>query len=165
MTEDKLAFRLPDRDDYAMIGLRPRDMPDNVPDGRAFRSGSGTETQVALLSADPSGQGQAAAIRAIAGKAARRDEALPRRARPFRVDVLPARITFDEAWRLRDRRAAASPLWALVGVGGDQLTAAGPDLAAGVPVFIAAGPASPGAAPSCWPWPGRCWPPAPSSSW
>ena len=144
MTEDKLAFRLPDRDDYAMIGLRPRDMPDNVPDGRAFRSGSGTETQVALLSADPSGQGQAAAIRAIAGKAARRDEALPRRARPFRVDVLPARITFDEAWRLRDRRAAASPLWALVGVGGDQLTAAGPDLAAGVPVFIAAGPAKSG---------------------
>ena len=144
MTEDKLAFRLPDRDDYAMIGLRPRDMPDNVPDGRAFRSGSGTETQVALLSADPSGQGQATAIRAIAGKAARRDEALPRRAQPFRVDVLPARITFDEAWRLRDRRAAARPLWALVGVGGDQLTAAGPDLAAGVPVFIAAGPAKSG---------------------
>ena len=105
MTEDKLAFRLPDRDDYAMIGLRPRDMPDNIPDGRAFRTGSGTETQVALLSADPSGQRQAAVIRDIAGKAAHRDEALPSSARPFRVDVLPARITFDEAWRLRDRRA------------------------------------------------------------
>ncbi len=144
MTEDKLAFRLPDRDDYAMIGLRPRDMPDNIPDGRAFRTGSGIETQVALLSADPSGQGQAAAIRDIAGKAAHRDEALPPWARPFRVDVLPARITFDEAWRLRDRRASASPLWALVGVGGDELTAAGPDLAAGVPVFIAAGPAKSG---------------------
>ena len=144
MTEDKLAFRLPDRDDYAMIGLRPRDMPDNIPDGRAFRTGSGIETQVALLSADPSGQGQAAAIRDIAGKAAHRDEALPPWARPFRVDVLPARITFGEAWRLRDRQASASPLWALVGVGGDELTAAGPDLAAGVPVFIVAGPAKSG---------------------
>ena len=144
MTEDKLAFRLPDRDDYAMIGLRPRDMPDNIPDGRAFRTGSGIETQVALLSADPSGQGQAAAIRDIAGKAAHRDEALPPWARPFRVDVLPARITFGEAWRLRDRQASASPLWALVGVGGDELTAAGPDLAAGVPVFITAGPAKSG---------------------
>ena len=144
MTEDKLAFRLPDKDDYAMIGLRPREMPDHVPDGRAFRNGSGIETQVALLAADSSGQGQAAAIRDIAGQAARRDSAVPPGARPFRVDVLPARITFADAWRLRGPGAPASPLWAMVGVGGDELTAVGPDLAAGVPVFIAAGPAKSG---------------------
>ncbi|HYZ54538.1 MAG TPA: FtsK/SpoIIIE domain-containing protein [Streptosporangiaceae bacterium] len=144
MTEDKLAFRLPDRDDYAMIGLRPRDMPDSVPAGRAFRNGSGIETQVALVSADTSGPGQAAAIREIAAEAARRDQAVPRQARPFRVDVLPARITFDEAWELRDPEAPASPLWAMVGVGGDELTALGPDLADGMPVFIVGGPAKSG---------------------
>ena len=144
MTEDKLAFRLPDRDDYAMIGLRPREMPDHVPEGRAFRNGSGIETQVALLAADSSGQGQAAAIRDVAEQVARRDSAVPHAARPFRVDVLPARITFADAWRLRDPGTPASPLWAMVGVGGDELTAVGPDLTTGVPVFIAAGPAKSG---------------------
>ena len=144
MTEDKLAFRLPDRDDYGMIGLRPRDMPDIVPAGRAFRNGSGIETQVALLSADPSGQGQAAAIRDIAAETARRDSSLPRQARPFRVDMLPPRITFDDAWQLRDPGAHASPLWAMVGVGGDDLAALGPDLADGMPVFIVGGPAKSG---------------------
>src|SRR6202012_6282916 len=39
---------------------------------------------------------------------------------------------------------SASPLWAMVGVGGDELTAVGPDLADGVPVFITAGPAKSG---------------------
>ncbi len=32
------------------------------------------------------------------------------------------------------------PLWGLVGVGGDELTACGPDLGDGVPAFIVAGP-------------------------
>jgi S-DNA-T family DNA segregation ATPase FtsK/SpoIIIE len=152
MTEDKLAFRLPDRDDYAMIGLRPRELPDSVPPGRAFRNGSGLETQVALLSEDSSGPGQADAIAQVAAAAQRRDAGLPPRARPFRVDMLPARIGFDEAWRLRPAAQAGpagtaagpGPLWAMVGVGGDELTALGPDLGDGVPVFIVGGPAKSG---------------------
>ncbi len=35
-------------------------------------------------------------------------------------------------------------LWAMVGVGGDELTALGPDLADGMPVFIVGGPAKSG---------------------
>ena len=68
---------------------------------------------------------------------------MPRARRPFRVDLLPARITFAEAWPLRppgDR----SPLWGLAGVGGDELTALGPDLSEGGPAFIVAGPARSG---------------------
>src|SRR5579875_845277 len=152
-TEDKLAFRLPDRDDYSLIGLRPRDMPEDIPPGRGFRNGSGTETQVALISAESSGQGQAAAIRDIAAGAARRDQAVPREARPFRVDMLPARISFADAWELRPAAAEAGPaggagpgrpLWGMVGVGGDELAALGPDLAQGVPAFIVGGPARSG---------------------
>jgi S-DNA-T family DNA segregation ATPase FtsK/SpoIIIE len=144
MTEEKLAFKLAEKDDYSMIGLRPRDMPDNVPPGRAFRSGSGLETQVALLAPDTSGQGQAAALRSIGEAAARRDASVPGSLRPFRVDVLPGRITFRDAWKLRDQAAAASPLWGLVGVGGDELIAYGPDLADGVPAFIVGGPSKSG---------------------
>jgi S-DNA-T family DNA segregation ATPase FtsK/SpoIIIE len=113
-------------------------MPDNIPPGRAFHAGTGTETQVALLAADPSGQAQAAALREIAEWATSLDAAVPATLRPFRVDLLPSRITFADAWQLHPGKV--SPLWGLVGVGGDELTAHGPDLAEGVPAFIVAGP-------------------------
>ena len=102
MCEDKLVFKLAEKDDYALAGLRPRDLPDDIGPGRAFRAGTGTETQVALLAPDPSGQGQAAALRQIAGWAAGRDAGVPRSRRPFRVDLLPVPD------HLR-RRVAAAP--------------------------------------------------------
>jgi DNA segregation ATPase FtsK/SpoIIIE, S-DNA-T family len=144
MCEDKLAFRLTEKDDYALIGLRARDLPDNLPPGRAFRAGTGTETQVALLSPDPSGPGQAEALRQAAAQAARRDTGVPRPMRPFRVDALPARISFDDAWRLRPAGTEDTGLWGLAGVGGDELTALGADLSCGTPAFIVAGPARSG---------------------
>jgi DNA segregation ATPase FtsK/SpoIIIE, S-DNA-T family len=144
MTEDKLAFRMPDKDDVNLIGLRARDLPDDIPPGKAFRSGSGLETQVALLAADVSGQGQAAALREIASQASQHAAGVPRALRPFRVDVLPARLSFDDAWRQRAPGGPGGPLWGLVGVGGDELTAYGPDLADGMPAFIVGGPAKSG---------------------
>jgi S-DNA-T family DNA segregation ATPase FtsK/SpoIIIE len=144
MCEDKLAFKLAEKDDYALIGLRPRTLPDDIPPGRAYRAGTGIETQVALLAPDPSGQGQSAALRQVAAWAAGRDAGIPRALRPFRVDVLPARITFADAWQLRPAARAGRPLWGVVGVGGDELTALGPDLSDGTPAFIVAGPARSG---------------------
>jgi S-DNA-T family DNA segregation ATPase FtsK/SpoIIIE len=144
MCEDKLAFKLAEKDDYALIGLRPRTLPDDIPPGRAYRAGTGTETQVALLAPDPSGQGQAAALRHIAAWSAELDTGVPRSLRPFRVDVLPSRITFHDAWKLRPPAVAKRPLWGLAGVGGDELTALGPDLSDGMPAFIVAGPARSG---------------------
>jgi S-DNA-T family DNA segregation ATPase FtsK/SpoIIIE len=144
MCEDKLAFKLAEKDDYALIGLRPRTLPDDIPPGRAYQAGTGIETQVALLASDPSGQGQAAALRQIAAWSADLDTAVPRSLRPFRVDVLPSRITFEDAWQLRPPAPANRPLWGLVGVGGDELTALGPDLSDGTPAFIVAGPARSG---------------------
>jgi S-DNA-T family DNA segregation ATPase FtsK/SpoIIIE len=142
LCEEKLVFRLAEKEDYAMAGLRPRNMPDEIPPGRAFRTGSGIEVQVAMLAPDASGQGQAAALREIAESCAARDAAVPASLRPFRVDVLPSRISFGDALALRP--ASAGPLWGLVGVGGDTLTALGPDLGSGVPCFAVAGPAKSG---------------------
>jgi S-DNA-T family DNA segregation ATPase FtsK/SpoIIIE len=142
MCEEKLVFKLAERDDYALAGLRPRDMPLEIPPGRCFRAGTGVEMQVALLGPDPSGQGQAAALAEIAALASSLDADVPAGLRPFRVDLLPSRITFDDAWKLRP--AGAGPLWALAGVGGDELAGLGPELAAGVPAFIVAGPARSG---------------------
>jgi S-DNA-T family DNA segregation ATPase FtsK/SpoIIIE len=144
MCEDKLAFKLAEKDDYALIGLRPRTLPDDIPPGRAYWAGTGSETQVALLAPDPSGPGQAAAVRQIAAWSAELDAGVPRSLRPFRVDVLPSRITFADAWQLRPPAAPCSPLWGLAGVGGDDLTALGPDLSDGTPAFVVAGPARSG---------------------
>lgn len=140
LSEEKFTFRLSDRVDYSAVGLNGRKMPEDIPAGRIFRGVAGTEIQVAALSDDLSGQGQAAALTAIGEAAARRDADVPRARRPFRVDVLPSRLTFADAWEMRDPETSEGRLWALVGVGGDELTGFGPDLGTGTPAFVVAGP-------------------------
>ncbi|MGH3693499.1 MAG: FtsK/SpoIIIE domain-containing protein [Pseudonocardiaceae bacterium] len=142
LTEAKLVFRLPDRGDFSLIGINPRKVAEAMPPGRALRAESAVETQVALLAPDATGQGQAAALTRIAARAQERDAGLPAALRPFRVDVLPARVGFEQAWQLRDAALPSGAMWALIGIGGDTLRAYGPDLATGTPGFVVAG--SPG---------------------
>ena len=56
------------------------------------------------------------------------------------MDVLPGRVTFDTAWQMRDPAMDGRTLFGLAGVGGDELSGVGPDLAAGVAAFTIAGP-------------------------
>ncbi|AWZ15949.1 FtsK/SpoIIIE domain-containing protein [Streptomyces sp. ICC1] len=144
LTEDKFGLRLADRSDFSLLGIPTKKVPDSMVPGRAFRADTATSVQFALLAEDSTGQGQAAALGAIGEGARVRDAELARTRRPFRVDVLPSRISFADAWEMRDTEAAASPFWALVGIGGDDLTGMGPDLADGVPAFVIAGPAKSG---------------------
>ncbi|MFJ4783387.1 FtsK/SpoIIIE domain-containing protein [Streptomyces sp. NPDC088794] len=144
LTEDKFGLRLADRADFSMLDINSRKVPEEIPPGRAFRNETAAETQFALLSEDTTGQGQNAALVAIGEAAAARDAQVPRERRPFRVDVLPSRISFEDAWAMRDPATAGTPLWAIAGVGGDELTAFGPDLAQGVPAFVIGGPAKSG---------------------
>ena len=139
-TENKIGFRLADKTDFSLLGVPTRKVPGDMPPGRALRNETGIETHVALLAPDASGQGQAAALADIARAAAERDAGVPRARRPFRVDVLPGRITFEQAWPLRDPALARVPLFGLVGVGGDELTGIGPDMSQGLAAFVIAGP-------------------------
>ncbi|MFC9126969.1 FtsK/SpoIIIE domain-containing protein [Streptomyces sp. NPDC057099] len=150
LTEDKYGLRLADRSDFSSLGIPARKVPEEIPPGRAFRNEFGTETQFALLSEDTTGQGQAAALAAIGEAAAARDADVPRSRRPFRVDSLPSRISFPEAWEMRDPDASRSRLWGLVGIGGDEIVGFGPDLAEGVPAFVVAGPAKSGRSTVLW---------------
>ncbi|WP_129840585.1 FtsK/SpoIIIE domain-containing protein [Streptomyces sp. RFCAC02] len=144
LTEEKYALRLADKGDYTGVGLSARKVPDNVPDGRMFRNQAATQIQVAVLADELSGQAQAAALGAIGDWATERDKGLARVRRPFRVDVLPSRLTYADAWEKRDPEASESRLWGLVGVGGDELMGYGPDLSQGTPAFIVAGQAKSG---------------------
>jgi S-DNA-T family DNA segregation ATPase FtsK/SpoIIIE len=142
LTENKIALQLADPSDLTLIGLNPRKVPASMPPGRGFRAQGAVETHIALLAEDPSGQAQAAALATIGEWANGRWSDVPRARRAFRVDVLPGRISFEEAWALRDTgdKDTGSPLWALTAVGGDQLLAMGPNLASGAPAFVIAGP-------------------------
>ncbi|MGL5826022.1 MAG: FtsK/SpoIIIE domain-containing protein [Nocardioides sp.] len=143
LIEDKVALRVPEKSDYGLIGLHPRNLPDEVPDGRGFRAESGTELQFAVLDADTSGPAQAAVLRRW-GAQARAEYAAGANARdrlPFRVDVLPTRVTFEQAWDLR-RDQELRPLWAMLGVGGDELAAQGIDLSYTNAAIVAGPPKS-----------------------
>lgn len=138
LVENKLVLRFSDRADYTLAGLQPRKMPEKIPAGRAFIAEYAIETQIALLSPDPSGQAQADALRGLATQAASALAASPALNQPFRLEALPTTISFEDAWITR--QAETSPLWAMIGVGGDLITAIGTDLAAGPPSFLIAGP-------------------------
>lgn len=132
MTENKLTLRFADRSDYGLVGLPPRQLPERVPPGRGFAAGM-RETQVALLSADDSGQAQAAVLHSLAEEAKASGST---DLRPFRVDVLPTRASLDLAMELRLPTVAEPAV--LVGIGGDELTTFEADRRN--PAFIVAGP-------------------------
>ncbi|MGQ0467443.1 MAG: FtsK/SpoIIIE domain-containing protein [Sporichthyaceae bacterium] len=138
LTEHKIVLRLADKGDYGHVGVSARSVPDGLPDGRGYLAPGGATVQIALLDPDPSGRAQGEALARIAAAARERDYPLPEARRPFAVDVLPAAIPFDDAWRLRP--TTAGPLWALIGVGGDRLTGYGPVLDEGTPAFLIGGP-------------------------
>ena len=139
ITEDKLVLRMADKADYSAVGLNTRSLPDTVPDGRGFQPDGNIETQIAVLDGPATGQGQAAAIAVIGARATERDAAVPRSHRPFRIDVLPGMISYDDAVALAGDLARRPALWAMLGVGGDDLDAMGPDLGRS-PVVVLAGP-------------------------
>jgi S-DNA-T family DNA segregation ATPase FtsK/SpoIIIE len=60
------------------------------------------------------------------------------------VDVLPARISVREVQELATSPRPAGPMWALVGVGGDELRPMGVDLDDDGPGFVVGGPARSG---------------------
>jgi len=141
---DKLILRMADPNDYSTGGLSAREVPKNMPSGRALRpTDHGVlENQVALLAADPSGQAQVESLQRIGREATERIgrvTRLPRQVRPMRVDALPPRITVPEAMAL-DPDFRPEPLWALFGVGGDELAPVGVDLQESGPGFVIAGP-------------------------
>lgn len=143
LTEEKVILRLTDRLDYGLADINYKLIPTEIAAGRGFRSGSGRELQVAILGADASGQAQAEAVRQLGAQLTERDLGIPRSLRPFRVDDLPDQIDIGEALVLAAEESTG-PMWALLGVGGDQLLAHGMDLEHDAPTFVVAGPARSG---------------------
>ncbi|MFI9645766.1 FtsK/SpoIIIE domain-containing protein [Streptomyces sp. NPDC052040] len=141
LCDDKLVLRLADRSDASLAGLSPRKIPEHLPPGRGYRATSAIETQVALMAADPAGPAQVAALHALGARLAEREAGVPKSARPNRIAVLPTQLSFEQAWELVE---APAPMWALLGVGGDELEPVGADLLGDQPTFLVAGPSRSG---------------------
>jgi S-DNA-T family DNA segregation ATPase FtsK/SpoIIIE len=152
--DTRYALRLTDRESYRLAGVRPSTLPDLIAPGRAFFGDPANEAQFALIDADASGAGQAAALAQIVVAGTNRpngpngptdvaQSAGPSdvaQSAPFRVDVLPPVITLDAALRLPaanafDARAIHLP----IAVGGDEMSLYRVDFAS-APGFVVAGP-------------------------
>ncbi|MDX3854570.1 FtsK/SpoIIIE domain-containing protein [Streptomyces sp. AK02-01A] len=135
-TEDKIVLRLNDRADYGSIGIPTRSAPTDPVPGRGLRTQDLSEAQIAVLGADLSGTAQAQILVDLGRELTVREADVPPSRRAIRLDVLPDRISYQEAVALR---TAAGPMRPLLAIGGDSLSALGPDLA-DVPTFVVAGP-------------------------
>lgn len=133
MTDNKFTLRLAEKSDYMLVGMNGKKIPDKLPAGRCYGPGM-LETQVFLLDPDSSGQTQARILKQLGEYSAHRT-ADKVGSRPFRLDALPQRITLAEASALPKQ----SGIRLIVGVGGDELMALGPD-AGHAGSFIVAGP-------------------------
>lgn len=146
--EDRLVLRLADAGDYALAGIPARQVPREPGPGRGLwpTSRGLLEVQVAVLDRDGAGTAQVAALQALARGARSRWPTPAGSRRPLRVDALPVRVTSREVSALDPAQVPSpdeSPLWALIGAGGDELTPVGVDLAASSG-FVVAGAARSG---------------------
>jgi S-DNA-T family DNA segregation ATPase FtsK/SpoIIIE len=132
VTGDKISsfidtqYVLPMRDvnDYRSAGIMIREVPPNMPPGRALYGPAGTEAQLALLSRDSTGEGQTATLRAIVAHVTEHFASFPELAelpQPFHVDPLPSYVALSAAYAL-PRSANSRAELPVVGVGGDTLS-------------------------------------------
>lgn len=125
LLDDKIMLRMTDPSDFSNIGMSAKKVPDSMVEGRGFRAEGLRETQFALLADDPAGTAQVRALQELGKAATERYADLPRSRRPFHVDLLPVRVTAQEAQRLREEERAQGltvPDTSLaVAVGGDTL--------------------------------------------
>jgi S-DNA-T family DNA segregation ATPase FtsK/SpoIIIE len=143
--DDRLILRMSDPNDYNYAGISERNVPSEMPAGRALESvdsdGSPLrESQIALLDVHPSGTAQVAALQKLVRETNRNYDRSTLSLRPLHVDELPIRVTYSEALALDSEFKASSPLWALLGAGGDELGPVGVDLLGEGPGFTIAGP-------------------------
>lgn len=135
-TEDKIVLRLNDRQDYSSVGIPTKSAPSDPQPGRGMRTQDLCETQIAVLGGDLAGTAQAQFLLTLGGELTAREEGVPADRRALRLDVLPDRVSYEDAIALHTR---TGPMRPLVAVGGDTITSLGPDLA-DVPTFVIAGP-------------------------
>ena len=119
LLEDRLLLRMPSPDDFDLVGMRAREVPLTMPQGRAFRSGpKPREVQLALLTDDVDGTAQVEAIHEAGRLSREKWGEIPRELSAGHVDELPVAISAEKALELGPPLAPGNIALA---VGGDDL--------------------------------------------
>ena len=130
----RLALRLSDSNDYRILDLKPKNIPVDMPAGRAVRGTDGAEIQFAQP-VNPDGGSIRDAVSALAANLGGVHPA-----GQLRVDPLPERISLPEARQLGRLNVKVTESDVLLGVGGDALSSYSLSLASLRPGFLIAGP-------------------------
>ncbi|MYW01261.1 hypothetical protein GT354_23880 [Streptomyces sp. SID3343] len=139
VNDDMVLLRLADRGEYSAAGVPRTAIPGSMPPGRLLVSGTWSEAQVALLGPGESGREQTEALRRIAADARERDRGVDAVRRPFELAALPSSIVFADAYE-KVSEEQRRPLWGLLGVGGDAVSAVGADFGDAHHTFAIVGP-------------------------
>jgi S-DNA-T family DNA segregation ATPase FtsK/SpoIIIE len=141
LNSQRLMLRMNDKNDYLLIGLRPKNIAARMAPGRGWQSENLLEMQLALLTEDPAGQAQAEALRRIGRKAQQRDAGTAPASRPFTIGKLPLGIDFATAYK---QLPEAKPLVGLLGIGPDETGPVTVDFAKRGYAYMVAGPSGSG---------------------
>ncbi|GLY29868.1 FtsK/SpoIIIE domain-containing protein [Kineosporia sp. NBRC 101731] len=143
LSDNKLIMRMTERSDMSLTGLPISRIPPVISPGRAWRPQDQLEVQVALLGADPSGEGQARALREIGRTTTARDFGIPQALRPVSVPPMPSELSFADAFGLWPQ-TQHQPLKALLGLADGGTTPLTVDFAGRENSFAVVGPAGSG---------------------
>ena len=134
---DRLVLRMPNPNDLLLTGVPKGAMPSNPSPGRSIIMPRGTEVQVAFVGHDPASVAQIAALDVMIRDATEASRHFA--PAPLRVDMIPARISLNQARAIPGWAATRGTLQPMVAVGGDELAGLGINLAR-FPGFAIAGP-------------------------
>jgi S-DNA-T family DNA segregation ATPase FtsK/SpoIIIE len=139
----KIVLRLIEKTDFTQIGVNPRTLPDELPEGRGYSSEGGTEVQIALVAPGTNSQQHAAHIREVASQLTEREREVTAERRPFTIAEMPTQLT------RRDAEAQHGNLEPrehdiFLGVGGRNVQPHAINPILGLPTFVIAGPAKSG---------------------
>lgn len=112
------AMRMMDDGDYAQYGVKKKEVPTHVPDGRLFGGDPVSEVQVAVVGEDSGGQAQAERVGEVVA-AALRAYGVPG-VGPIRVDPMPELVSIDQVLE-RSPGEKGSALCVVPGVDGAEL--------------------------------------------
>lgn len=136
----RAVLALPDRLDYGLAGIAPRDVPESMPPGRALVTAPEGVLEAQLVVPCDAADG---AEQVVTGALAPADPA----ERPLRVEELPFPLVWAaarDAAHPHDAATGSGRLWTLIGLGGDDLRPLGFDPADAGPLLLVAGPARSG---------------------
>lgn len=142
LSEDKIVLRLNEKNDYSMVGLDTRGIPETMPPGRCLTVDGNHEMHVALLAADDTSTAQAEYLQQLGARLIDRDREVIEELQPFTIHLLPTSMTSAD-YAKYPKTSGRGAMVPLCGIGGADLAGLGPDLTQNA-VFSVTGPAQSG---------------------